>query len=318
MRSMRLRKITGLLLVVVIAISMVSCIGGGQTRLDSSRDSYRVEDIPNVQRQDARRFVSNPDGILSEDAVKQIDSMCYSLKEQGLAEVAVVAVNDIEPQDMFSFSQNLATSWGIGDEKLDNGLLILFVRDMREIRFHTGYGLEGVLPDATCVQIQQDYMLPSFENEEYSKGMVKGMKAVNSLLTSGELPVAEAEEDTAAMITALIITIFIVVVPLVAVYISNRKQKRCPSCGKYKLRVTDRSIVEKTATHITIHETLVCDNCKTIHTRTTRQNRGGGGGIMFIPMGFGGGRGGGFGGGGFGGGGFGGGSFGGGGGGSRW
>ena len=106
--------------------------------------------------------------------------------------------------------------------------------------------------------------------------------------------------------------------PLFLIVVADRAKKRCPSCGKHALRVTDRSIVEKTATHVTIHETLVCDNCKTIHTRTTRRNNGGGGnGIIFMPMGFGGGRGGGFGGGSFGGG-FGGGSFGGGGGGSRW
>lgn len=274
--------------------------------------SYRVEDIPNVQRQDYRRFVSNPDGILSRSAVAELDSICLSLKERGIAEVAIVAVDDIKPQDMFSFSQQLATRWGIGDDELDNGLLILLVRNMREVRFHTGYGLEGVLPDAMCVQIQQDYMLPSFRDGDYSTGMVRGVEAVDGLLTNGELPRAQDEEDTEAMITAFVITIFLVVVPLVAVYLASRKRKKCPSCGKYKLRVTDRTIIEKTETHITIHETLICDNCKTMHTRTTRQDRGGGGGgIMFIPMGFG--RGGGFGGGGFGGGGFGGG-----GGGSRW
>ena len=314
---MRLKKIIGIIVTLALTAFMVACTwGGGSVDFNREHGIYRVEDIPNVQKQDARRFVSNPDGILSDDAVKQIDSMCYSLKEQGLAEVAVVVVKDIEPKDMFSFSQELATAWGIGDDKLDNGLLILLVRDMREVRFHTGYGLEGVLPDATCVQIQQDYMLPSFKEDDYDTGMVKGMEAVDSLLASGELPVVEEEADTAAMIMALIITLFIVVVPLVVIYLAKRKQRRCPSCGKHKLRVTDRSVVEKTETHITIHETLVCDNCHTIHTRTTRQNRGGGGGIMFIPMGFG--RGGGFGSGGFGSGGFGGGSFGGGGGGSRW
>ncbi len=280
--------------------------------------SYRVEDIPNVQRQDNRRFVSNPDGILSRSAVTELDSICFSLKERGIAEVAIVAVDNIKPQDMFSFSQQLATRWGIGDDKLDNGLLILLVRDMREVRFQTGYGLEGVLPDATCVQIQQDYMLPSFRDGDYSTGMVKGVEAVDSLLTNGELPRVEEEDETAAMILALFITIFLVIVPLTILYFAERKRRKCPTCGKYKLKVTDTAIVEQTETHVTIQETLVCSNCHTIHTRTTRKNKGGGGGgIVFIPMGFGRGGGGGFGGGGFGGG-FGGGSFGGGGGGSRW
>lgn len=279
---------------------------------------YRVNDIQNVQLQDRTRFVSNPDGILSRDAVARLDSLCYSLKERGIAEVAIVAVDDIASRDVFSFSQELFETWGVGDDALDNGLGILLVKDMREVRFHTGYGLEGVLTDAMCVQIQQDYMLPSFRDGDYSAGMVLGVEAVDTLLTSGELPRAEGDDDEMAMIMALFITLFLVVLPLFLIVVADRAKKRCPSCGKHALRVTDRSIVEKTATHVTIHETLVCDNCKTIHTRTTRRNNGGGGnGIIFMPMGFGGGRGSGFGGGSFGGG-FGGGSFGGGGGGSRW
>lgn len=298
--------------VLLLALAMFVGLGEVEAR------SYRVKDIQNVQLQDRTRFVSNPDGILSRDAVARLDSLCYSLKERGIAEVAIVAVDDIASRDVFGFSQELFETWGVGDDALDNGLGILLVKDMREVRFHTGYGLEGVLTDAMCVQIQQDYMLPSFREGDYSAGMVLGVEAVDTLLTSGELPRAEGGDDEMAMIMALFITLFLVVLPLFLIVVADRAKKRCPSCGKHTLRVTDRSIVEKTATHVTIHETLVCDNCKTIHTRTTRRNNGGGGnGIIFMPMGFGGGRGGGFGGGSFGGG-FGGGSFGGGGGGSRW
>lgn len=299
--------------ILLLAVAMLAGVVVAEAR------SYGVKDIPNVQLQDRTRFVSNPDGILSRDAVARIDSICYSLKERGIAEVVVVAVDDIKSGDVFSFSQQLFTSWGVGDDELDNGLGILLVKDMREVRFHTGYGLEGVLPDATCVQIQQDYMLPSFREGDYSEGMVLGVEAVDGLLTNGELPHAKSEEDITPMIVGLFISLLLVVVPLIFAFRSIRAKTKCPNCGKHTLRVTECVVVEKTATHITIQETLVCGNCHTTHTRTTRRNNGGGGGIVFMPMGFGGmgGRGGGFGGGGFGGG-FGGGSFGGGGGGSRW
>ena len=282
--------------------------------------SYRVKDIPNVHLKDHTRFVSNPDGILSGDAVARIDSICYSLKERGIAEVVVVAVDNIKPADMFSFSQDLFTSWGVGNGELGNGLGILLVKDMRSVRFHTGYGLEGVLPDATCVQIQQDFMLPSFKRDNYSEGMILGVEAIDGLLTNGELPRAPKQEEGSSKMVALLLTILLVGIPLIFVYRATRASTKCPNCGKCALRVTERAIVEKTATHVTIQEILVCDNCHSRHTRTTRRNNGGGGPcIIFLPMGFGGmGRGGGFGGGSFGGGSFGGGSFGGGGGSSSW
>ena len=295
--------------ILLVAVAMLVGVVGVEAK------SYRVKDIPNVHLKDRTRFVSNPDGILSGDAVARIDSICYSLKERGIAEVVVVAVDNIKPADMFSFSQDLFTSWGVGNGELNNGLGILLVKDMRSVRFHTGYGLEGVLPDATCVQIQQDFMLPSFKRDNYSEGMILGVEAIDGLLTNGELPRAPKQEEGSSKMVALLLTILLVGIPLIFVYRATRASTKCPNCGKCALRVIERAIVEKTATHVTIQEVLVCDNCHSRHTRTTRRNNGGGGpGIIFLPMGFGGmGRGGGFGGGSFGGG-----NFGGGGGGSSW
>lgn len=292
---------------ILIALLCLSVVG-------VEAKSYRVRDVQNVQRVDSRRFVTNPDGILSREAVETLDSICYALKVSGIAEVAIVAVDDIRPRDMVGFSQELFEGWGVGDDELDNGLGILLVGDMREIRFHTGYGLEGVLPDALCYRIQQDYMVPYFRNGDYSRGMVAGLRAVDSVLQIGELPRAEREEDTGAMFTALFIVLFLFI-PIVMILMQARQHTRCPKCGKHTLRPISRQSVRISATTTMVTTILRCDNCGSEHTRTENQNNHrGGGGIWIMPMGgFGSGRGGGFGGGGFGGG-----SFGGGGSGSSW
>lgn len=289
-------------------------------------EAWRVSDIRNMQLSDHTRFVSNGDGVLDADAVAVLDSICYSLKERGIAEVAIVAVRDIYPRDMLGFSQELFEGWGVGDDRLDNGLGILLVEDMREIRFHTGYGIEGVLTDAHCYEIQQQYMVPYFRQGDYSAGMVAGVRAVDALLTSGQLPRAEADDDGAVMWLALCIVVIFVLVPIVMVIVTERAKTKCPNCGKHSLRVVKRDrMILSTMQHYIV-ETLHCDNCHTDHTRRQRDDDhhsgNGGGGIWFFPLGMGGtrrggGYGGGFG-GGFGGGGFGGGSFGGGGSGSSW
>ena len=149
--------------------------------------SYRAEDIPNVQRADRTRYVSNPDGILSPGAVARIDSVCGALRDRAIAQVAVVAVDDIAGGDVFDFAVDLFTQWGVGRAENDNGLGILLVRDRREIRFVTGGGLEGVLPDAVCKRIQLKYMLPAFREGDYSRGMVAGVEAAAQLLEGSEL-----------------------------------------------------------------------------------------------------------------------------------
>ena len=99
--------------------------------LSADARSYRVDEVPNVQLSDHTRFVANPDGILSAEAVRVIDAVCLSLKERGIAEVAVVALKDIEPADSFEFAVSLFEKWGVGDDELDNGLGILLVENLR-------------------------------------------------------------------------------------------------------------------------------------------------------------------------------------------
>ena len=72
--------------------------------LAAQAETYRVEDIPNVQRADRTRYVSNPDGILSDEAVAHIDRLCAALRERAVAQVAVVAVDDIAGGDVFVFA----------------------------------------------------------------------------------------------------------------------------------------------------------------------------------------------------------------------
>lgn len=299
------------IIAILCAIIMVAPIAEAK--------GYRTSDIENVQRSHRERFTTNPDGILSPMAVATLDSIALSLRERGIAEVAIVAVRSIEPQDPFTFAMELFESWGVGNKQLDNGLGVLLVEDMHEIRFVTGYGIESVLSDARCVQLQREYMLPHFRDGDYDSGMIEGLRAVDTLLSSGELDrVTNTFEDHRnAKIVALIFAFCLIFAPLVVLIIYERKQTKCPNCGKHRRKIVERftsPVAENPYLELVV-EIWECSYCHTRSRKTFTRNRfrGGSGG----PIIFGGGGGGGFGGGGFGGG-FGGGSFGGGGGGSRW
>ena len=280
--------------------------------------AYRPAEVPNVQLADRTRYTSNPDGILSAEAVARIDRICDSLRREGLAQVAVVAVEEIAGDDTFDFAVELFRRWGVGRSQIDNGLGILLVLDRREIRFVTGGGLEGVLPDALCKRIQVERMLPRFREGDYDGGMEAGVAAVAQLLRSGALdfgPEGEEEEPLVVVLVVLILTLFAFGMVGYTVY---RQQHRCPNCGKMALQRTGVQEYRIGLGRRYIEETCVCSACGHQVVRRHEQagddfNDRGGGGIFL-----GGGLGGFGGGGGSLGGGFGGGSFGGGGAGSRW
>lgn len=278
--------------------------------------AYRTSDVPNVQLQDRTRFVSNPDGILTAEAVAAIDRICDSLRQARLAEVAVVAVREIRSDDVFSFAIRLFSEWGVGRADGDNGLGILFVEGAHEIRFVTGEGLEGILPDALCKRIQLNYMLPWFRRGDYSRGMVEGMEVVAQVLQGGDsLPAEETEGEL------WVVLLFAVALPLIFLFLVWYLAVRCPRCHRPSLQLKDQQVTHSKSFRLTQY-TYVCKRCgkvvkreKNEYLHADNNHRGGGLGGPFIG-GFGGGRGG-FGGGSFGGG-FGGGSFGGGGAGSKW
>ncbi len=283
--------------------------------------TWRTDEVPNVQLADRTRYVSDPDGILSPAAVTRIDSLCAALRAQGLAEVAVVALDDIEGGDPFTFAMELFGRWGVGRGDVDNGLGILLVERLHEIRFVTGPGLEGVLPDAICKRIQLNYMLPYFREGDYSAGMVAGVAAVAELLEKGELDFGPEEESEQGLLLGIILLIVGgTILLLVLLALAGGRSKRCPRCGKRTLAYRSQEFVSTTPLYRTIEYTYVCSNCGNVvkrRVRSPRDNGLGGGRGPFIGgglSGFGGGR---LGGGSFGGG-FGGGSFGGGGAGSRW
>ena len=285
---------------------------------------YTVEQIPNVQLENRYRFTSNPDGILSNNAVARIDSICYDLRHRGIAQVAVVAVKEIASDDVFDFAYKLFSNWGVGS-KSNSGIGILLVEEAREIRFITGYGVEGALPDAICKRIQTQYMLPHFSRGDYSSGMVAGVSAIRARLNGSELDNGGNDdyvEDVAGEMMSIFAFMALIMFGIIflAIYI-ERESRKCPNCKQVALKKLSADLISSNFGVKTYRDTFVCSKCgarvqRDRNEHNSNHNRRGGGGPIIMGGGFGRGFGGGSG-GSFGGG-WGGGRFGGGGAGSRW
>lgn len=283
---------------------------------------YEVKDIVMTHLQDKTRFVCNPDGILSDGAVSQIDSVLYALEQRTGIETVVVAVKEIAGQDCFDFAYQIGKHNGIGKKKTNNGLVILLVTEERCIQFATGYGIEGTLPDAICKRIQEQKMNPYLKDNKWDEGMVAGVRSVFGYLDGSMTFEPEKErndaEDTMSIIGIAILGFLAI---SVFIFLIERRKSLCPKCKKHTLKRTGSTLISNRNGIKRESVIYTCTNCG--HTLTREEQtedddydggfgRRGGGPFIF------GGSGGSFGsGGGFSGGSFGGGSFGGGGAGSR-
>ena len=179
--------------ILVIAVLLVI-----STVLASAK-VYKPADIQPVHLQDRDRYVCNPDGILSEAAVDSIDAAFRVIEDSTGVQALVAVLSEIDPDDCFEFAHQLGEKVGVGRSGSNNGLVILLCTEERCIQFATGYGIEGVLPDAICKRVQERYMNRYFAQDNWDAGMVAGAKALKEILLKGEYDDEDDSDDKAAI-----------------------------------------------------------------------------------------------------------------------
>lgn len=301
---MKMKRVISLLILSLVA---TLTFAAGEAK------QYTLQDVPNVRLNDARQYVSDPSHILSGSARDSINAVLGRLEASTGIETAVVMLPSIGEADIFNFAHELFRQWGIGKQKSNNGLLILFVADQRKVRFTVGYGLEGTMTDAMSKRIQMQRMVPRFKAGDWDGGMVDGVRAAAQVLDGSMQP--EPADDDDGMIGALIAVAVMVGLAIFFIALLGEKQ-RCPKCRHKGVKCVARQTLRLTNGRRVRRTTFLCPHCG--HTFTRDENIDDSGNAAAFIAGAmlgGGGRGGG---GGFGGGSFGGGSTGGGGSTSGW
>jgi len=160
---------------------------------------WTVSTVPNTQNSDASVFTSDPDDLIDPASQAEIDRLLKNAKQQLSAEIFVVALESTGDVDLKSFATELfnytdktdpSKSWHIGNKEKDNGLLILFVHDQKKVTIETGYGMEGILPDAICSRIIDNDMVPLMKEGHYGPGLLAGVQAILKVVSD---PAAAAE-----------------------------------------------------------------------------------------------------------------------------
>ncbi len=147
---------------------------------------YTVETVPNP-KSGGRGYVSNPDEVLSDNAVFRLNILCDGIEKNHGAQCAVVVLRSIGSAVPKNFATELFNHWGVGGKEKDSGLLLLIVMDQRRSEFETGYGMEEFLPDMVCVRLLENHLNPKFKAGLYDEGVINVMQAVNNELTDHEV-----------------------------------------------------------------------------------------------------------------------------------
>ena len=198
-------------LVLELSLGVVS---GQDGKLESDRFRESLSPQGNV---------SDWAGVFSPEQKSALESRLAALRQTNGAQLAVVTLKSLQGGEIDDFAEKLFAQWGIGEKGKDNGVLLLAAIEDRKMRIEVGYGLEGVLNDAKCGRIQDEYVVPRFKEGNYVQGLLDGADVL--LKVMGGEALLEAAPANGNPIGAVIFLVFFIVIFILIVRSSIRGGK---------------------------------------------------------------------------------------------
>lgn len=189
------RKIWGRLFIVGI-IMLLGCCGYSLPTEESTPSAlasaageehyWNAQNIPIPYLEDATQYVSNPDNILSQQAVDRMNVTLKRMEDSLQVQTVVIVVGRIENDDSYRMAQDVGNHYGVGYG--DRGLVIVVGYDDHSINMSPGRSLEADLTDAECHRLEQQYVVPAMRAEMPDSGMIYLVEALYSKLQRKDLP----------------------------------------------------------------------------------------------------------------------------------
>jgi uncharacterized protein len=181
------------------------------------------------------RLVNDYANILSPAEVNALEQKLVHFNDSTSTQIVVVIVNDLGGRDETDFADRLGEKWGVGQKGKNNGIVILIKptggQGQRKARISVGYGLEGVIPDATAHRIVDKEMIPYFKKNQFYEGIDAAINILISLskgeFTADQYNKSASKKNTFVTLIPLFIVIFIFIL-----LIRNNKRKGPMSPGK--------------------------------------------------------------------------------------
>lgn len=153
-----------------------------------------------VQPQDKTLRVHDFANLLSPADRQALESLAREVEQKTTAQLTVVTVPTLDGKTVEAYANELFNAWGIGQRKLNNGVLFLVAPNERRLRFEVGYGVEPLLTDDLCGQIRDQLVLPEFRQGKFSVGITAGMQRLAEVLESD--PAAARGDPNSAPVLA--------------------------------------------------------------------------------------------------------------------
>jgi uncharacterized protein len=127
-------------------------------------------------------------GTLTPDQAAALEAKLAAFEQAKGSQVAVLIVPTTRPEEIEQYGIRVGEDWKLGRKGVDDGAILLVAREDRKVRIEVGYGLEGVLPDATANRIIDEDIVPKFRAGDYYGGIDAGVDRMLRVIEGEALP----------------------------------------------------------------------------------------------------------------------------------
>lgn len=195
--------------------------------------------------------------LLSGAQEAQLSQRLDQLRSETGVEMTVLTLDSQDPfapgQTLEGFAAGIFNDWGIGDAERNDGVLVLVLRQDRQMRIELGAGYRRDW-DTVARRVVDDHFLPAFRNNDYPRGILEGSEAVIDQIV---LPFHDGSPAPTGgggdWITSLMIAgaVAVAMFGVLRDHWDNltTRLRPCPKCGRRGLSLTRRVIAPATTAH---------------------------------------------------------------------
>ncbi|WP_396137451.1 TPM domain-containing protein [Flavobacterium sp.] len=167
---------------------------------------YTIPDKPSFQTS-----VYDYADVLNPTEEKELESKLIRYSDSTSTQIVVISVEDLKGEDIGILTPKWAQEWGIGQEKEDNGILILLSKKDRKIWIAPGYGVEERLTAGINGELTRNVIIPEFKAGSYYSGLDKGADAIFKVL-QGKYKGSRKKESNFPVGIIVVVVVFLVLV----------------------------------------------------------------------------------------------------------
>ena len=151
--------------------------------------------------------------VLNPTEEKELENKLVRYSDSTTTQIVVITIDDLKGESIGLLTPRWAQEWGIGQEKEDNGILILLSKNDRKIWIAPGYGVEDRLTAGINGELIRNIIIPEFKAGSYYTGLDKGADAIFEVLKG---KYKGSRKESSNPLPFILIVIFIIILLVLA------------------------------------------------------------------------------------------------------